>query len=94
MSRERTKDLNYDELMRLRLTGLAVGGPAMAEMELQIRHLEALDKATKTNDTLSKRVYALNWIATFLTVISTALAFSLWLNPEWKGLLNFLGMHQ
>ncbi len=86
MSRERTKDMTYDELVRLRLTGLAVGGPAMAEIELQIRHLEALDKATKENEKLSKRVYALNWFIGLLTVISAALTFSLWINPQWQGL--------
>lgn len=90
MARERTKNLTYDELFRFRIveTGMSPVGAALVDMELQIRHLEALDKATKENEKLSRRVYALNWFMGLLTIISTALTFSLWVNPDWQGLIK------
>jgi len=92
VSRERTKNLSYDELIKFRLvdTALSPVGEALVEMELQIRHIEALEKSAIANDNLGRKVYWLNWFVGFLTAISTALTISLWINPDWHGLLSII----
>lgn len=94
MSRERTKDMSYDELMRLRLQSAGAAGDRLVETELHIRQLESLEQATQVNQKLSTRVYALNWITAFLTAFSAAITFSLWINPEWEGLSSLLKISQ
>lgn len=91
MSRERTKDMNYDELIKFRITGAAYAAPLLAETELQIRLIEALNASTAASTNLNKKMYWLNWIIGVFAAISTALTFSIWLNPNWEGLMNILG---
>ena len=91
MSREETKDLSYDELMALLLRN--VDGQTLASNEIQIRLLEAINKSNTSSEKLNTRIYALNWFIGFLTAVSAALTFSLWINPEWKGLLQLLGFN-
>lgn len=93
-ARERTKNMSLEELMNFKVQTMGYGGERMVDSEFQIRQIEALIKSAETNEKLSKRVYALNWFIGLLTAISVALAFSLWINPEWQGLTNFLAEMQ
>lgn len=94
MSREKTKNMSYEDLITLRLHTMGYGGEKLVETELQIRQIEAFEKATLANEKLSKRIYILNWVIGFFTIVSAALTFSLWINPNWQGLLKLLGVNQ
>ncbi len=91
MSREKTKDKSLEELMKMRILGMGYSN-GIVDTELKIRQLKAFDKATKANEKLSKRIYALNWIIGLLTALSVAIALSLWINPNWQGINYLLGI--